>query len=75
MKFKIHKTSAFHDEKPCKEAYWQMELIPQYTGGFRNIKFWFIDIYTLEDLMSFCEKYKPLILKPGSIEIYDDYRE
>jgi hypothetical protein len=35
----------------------------------------YIEIKSLEDLISFTEKYGPCVIDRDTIEIYDDYRE
>lgn len=68
MKFNVSRTSLWFDKKPCEEAEKQKD------GK------WILKIKTLKELLSFCEKYEPIIIakdKDGlySVEIYDDWRE
>ncbi len=66
MKFEITRTSIpfFSKEKqPVEGAVWEDDT-------------WFIEIATLEDLLSLSDAVgSELVIGIGSIEIYDDYRE
>jgi hypothetical protein len=42
---------------------------------FGEVKRWFIQINSLEELRYFVNKYGKLIISEDEIEIYDDYRE
>jgi hypothetical protein len=70
-------------EKPCDEAVLR-ETSELTDGGFpRPCKVWVIQIDSLDELITFRDKYGELILDhdpsfhqiPDSIEIYDDWRE
>ena len=71
MKFRVIRSSQWNDDKPrqVKELY-------------KEGKYWYVIINTLEELIKFYEKYGDLIISQNwdnkeemQIEIYDDYRE
>lgn len=71
MEFRIIRSSQFSDEKPRNVK-----------GIYKKDDNWYIKINTLEELLTFYEKYGDLIIsenwdneKEMQIEIYDDYRE
>lgn len=71
MEFIVTRTSKIYfdeSEKPCEEAY---------KKGRDNfgIMIWMININSLEELMSFIDKYGQVVIDKDEIEIYDDYRE
>ena len=68
MEFNVSRTSLWLNEKPCEEAEKQKD------GK------WILKIKTLKELLSFCDKYEPVIIAKDtdgsySVEIYDDWRE
>ena len=87
MKFKITRTTSWSgpDEKrPCDEAF-KDKFIETHTINKDEYGAWFIELKTLEELISFLDKYGDfagIIIDRANcnrnvveIEIYDDYRE
>ena len=77
MKFLITRTDhSRKDEKPCDGAYLDSE-----KGYDKNIKYWFIDINTLEDLLLLVKNVEEEVIISEnidgnySLEIYDNWRE
>jgi hypothetical protein len=68
MRFEISRTSNWHGEKPCEEA----KPGPETSRGRAT---WWVDLDSLEDLLSLSVKYGELVVNENTIEIYDDYRE
>ena len=82
--FRVEKTSLRGSpEKPCDEAI--LKETPEMTdeGQFQPRTVWVVNMYSLDELITFRDKYGELILDhdpsfpqiPDSIEIYDDWRE
>ena len=107
MRFKVSRTSIYHDEKPCDEAFMGRytpvdartfkspeehdERFPKNkwhssgsnhrltkSGIARDLpacRTWFVEIASLEELVSMSKKYGELVFDGDGIEIYDTYRE
>lgn len=65
IEYKVSRTSAWSDTKPCEEAY--RKEGEEYDR--------YVRINSLEDLMNFIKKYGKVVVNEGYIEIYDDWRE
>ena len=84
MRYHILRTSSnnswkdnVRNKRPCKEAY-----KAKYTKDEKEVETWFVDIDTLEQLMTFHKKYGDLVIESPwcksympAIEIYDERRE
>lgn len=69
MRFEVYRTSDYWSStKPCEEAF-------EAGKNEWNETMFCVEINTIEELMSFIDKYGAVVLKKESIEIYDDYRE
>ena len=82
--FRVERTSLRGSlEKPCDEAVLQETQEMTAKGSLKPCQVWVINMDTLDELITFRDKYGELILDydssfpqiPGSIEIYDDWRE
>lgn len=68
-------------EKPCEEAFKSIFVNDYGKYGKEETEGWAVEINTLEELMSFYDKYgnlvitKPEFVNAIQLEIYDDYRE
>ena len=72
MKFEIERASnyGFGSEKPSvKNAYKEQDK------EYPHLHHWYIDIYTLEELMNLIDDEGKIIVDKGEIIIYDDYLE
>lgn len=63
MEFTVTRTSEWSDKSPCEECIKNKENV------------WTVGINTLEELITFVQKYGTIVLDESHIEIYDDYRE
>ena len=82
--FRVEKTSLRgSSEKPCAEAILRETQEITDTGSVKLRQVWVITMDTLDEMITFRDKYGELILDhdpafsqiPDSIEIYDDWRE
>ena len=76
MRFEVKRTSSFvyGKEQPCDEA------VKERCNHDKRVKFWYVNIKNMNDLLKFVNKYELIIINAqddGSyeIEIYDDHRE
>jgi hypothetical protein len=82
--FRVEKTSLRGStEKPCNEAVLKETPETSDEGSIELRQVWVITMDSLDEMITFRDKYGELILDhdpsysqiPGSIEIYDDWRE
>ncbi len=82
--FRVEKTSLRGSlEKPCDEAVLKETQEMTGEGSLNTREVWTIHMDSLDELITFRDKYGELILDqdpsfpqiPDSIEIYDDWRE
>ena len=83
MKFIVTRTSDWNDKRcPCKEATREIVNNDRTGEDYRERNVWTIELNTLEELISFTNKYGRIVVeeywlnsKYKEIEIYDGYRE
>jgi hypothetical protein len=82
MKFKLCTSGDYSEQDPGKTALEELGFkFEPYTSPFyRDDRFLLsgspvIEINTLQELMQFVGKFKEIVIKKDSIEIYNDYRE
>lgn len=82
--FRVEKASLRGSpEKPCDEAVLKETQEMTGEGSVKSRQVWVINMDSLDELITFRDKYGELILDqdpsfpqiPDSIEIYDDWRE